>query len=132
MEIITTELDPRAEPADLVQDVPHTAVMLPAPVVVQGPVRVQELPRTSSGMHTVTVGTTPKRVLTADPRRAKALLVSRTADMYFGGSQAEALGGYGAWWPLGTVLPLHHCDEVWISAVSGTTDITVITESWSG
>lgn len=69
------QMDP--DDAEILQseDVPLTAV----PVVIQGPVRVQQLPRKSPGARTLVVTSAPQLIFPADPHRASCVLLSAGA-----------------------------------------------------
>jgi hypothetical protein len=124
--------DPRPDAEDLVQDAEPTPALMTVPVALDGPVRTQQLPRSSSGRRTVRVGTTPRRVLSADPRRARTLILPQSNTITLGSSQSEATGTYAAVWPAWLPLELFDADELWIAAPAGDTDVTVITENWAG
>jgi hypothetical protein len=126
-------IDPRADIDDVLQDVPDPAAMMPAPVQQQGPIDVRQLPRDDGGAFSVQVTSQPRRVLTADPRRASAVLMPRSQDIYWGRSPAQCSGGYAAWWPVGVRLDIEHTGEVWVATGAGlTTDVTVSTTQWTG
>lgn len=131
---VNTDYDGTPDNDQVMQD--ERPPMPVIPVRVEGPVRTAELPARGSGFTTVVVGTDGARILTADPRRKSTLLLPVDADIWLGDSQAQVrvpttgdpIGGF---WPAGTPCPLNTCDEVWASASSATTRITVISEQWA-
>jgi hypothetical protein len=124
--------DPRPDTDELLQDSDPTPGMVTIPVCVEGPVRTQQMPRTAGVRRTVTVGTSPKRVLTADPRRASVVLLAQGNPITVGSSQSEATGAYAALWPAWTPLTLSDTEELWVAAPAGDTSLTVLTDAWAG
>ena len=124
--------DPNPTPAELTQDELPAPALPSVPVVVQGPTRVQQLPRVSGGSKTVSVGTTPVRVLGADPRRAEVQLYSWDNDLAYGESQGEAASVYAARWPKGVTKTIRHTGELWLASATATTSVTLDVENWAG
>lgn len=117
------------DPEDVLQ------VEAPEPVVqvrTVGPVRVQELPRVSAGIRGLTVGTSPRQLLTSDPHRARATILA-AGDVLLGGSAQEVAGGQPGLWPAGQVLEFGATDELWAAVATGPDDtqVTVIQERWA-
>ncbi|MBW5252043.1 hypothetical protein JGS39_24090 [Streptomyces sp. P01-B04] len=118
------------DPDDVLQ------VEAPEPVVQVrpvGPVRVQDLPRVSAGIRGLTVPDgPPKQLLTADPHRATATIITSDLAILIGGSAQDIQGGQPGQLPAGTVLKFGATDELWATALGGTvTTVTVIQERWA-
>ena len=102
-------------------------------VCVDGPVQTRELPAKFAGMSTlkgVTSGPAVQ-ILYKDYRRKSATINALNANIILGSSQAQAAANSGATWPANVPLVITSYEEVWVSAVSTTTDISVIIESWA-
>jgi hypothetical protein len=112
------------------------------PVVVAGPVRVQQLP--SKGGMSMTVKVQPARSVSAaaggtatrrfngDPRRKRLLLIATDQPFYYGFDQEMVESGNAAVWPINVPLSVEHCDQFWVaSANSAGTLLSVIREDWS-
>lgn len=106
-------------------------------VTVRGPVRTQELPRRAGATFTRTVpamsGTVPAlRVLAADHKRARAVIMSIGQNMLVAFSQASAQDASRmALWPANVPFPVTTATEVWVASSTATTSISVITELWA-
>jgi hypothetical protein len=106
-------------------------------VTVSGPVRTQELPRRAGATFTRTVGTltgtTPAvRVLTADHKRARAVLMSVGQNMLVAFNQGSAQDASRMiLWPANSAFVVTTATEVWVAAATGTTSIGVATELWA-
>lgn len=106
---------------------------------IEAPVRTQDLPRKSASSRTWTVGTLAsaggpgaKRVLSAQPRRALARLLSTGQVMLVAFSQnAAQQPDTMALWPAGSVLQITTDTEVWVASTTGTTQVSVIAEFWA-
>lgn len=125
------ELQPDT-PEVLQQEVDESPGVIPVCVHdIHGPVRTQALPRKGGGTRTVPLTTTPKRILTADHRRYKATL-SGDADILVAFTQASAqdVSTMATVWSK-TQLKITAAVEVWVQAVSGTANLSVITERWA-
>lgn len=98
------------------------------------PVRVSVLPRVGGATRTRTIGTTAPgvRVLTADPRRARAVLMCIDQAMYVAYSKAAAEDlSTMAVWPAGTPLTIEAVTEVWVIADTAAAAVSIITEVWA-
>lgn len=103
-----------------------------AHVVVDGPVRTQDLPHKAAAAFSKTIGTTPVRILRADHRRATAQVMSIGGNMWFAFSESAAAGtGTSAQWPQNTTMTLTADVDLWVYAVSGTTLVSVKVEQWA-
>lgn len=112
------------------------------PVVVEGPVRTEQLPSRLGDARTFKV--IPARsVLThtsgdvtfhgkKDSRRRKILLLSTDQPFYYGMDQEMVESGNAAIWPINVPLPIEHTDEFFLASanVAGST-ISIIREDWS-
>lgn len=126
------ELEPTAEEITQVETVPLSAI----PVTVEGPVRVQNLPRKSAAGRTMLIGTTAVRVLHADPHRAKAVLMGISA------TPATILIGFTRFafgtdttavvtWPTGQPFTIEAVTEVWVASDGTSTGLTMYRENWA-
>jgi hypothetical protein len=120
------------EQRDGLPEIPIPAV----PVHVDGPVQTHQLPPRTSVFRTITVGAVPTELLARDLRRQRAYIYSFDQDILVALRQSEAGSAApytqgGARWPKGVALPLNGSAQVWVSAVTGTSSVTVVTESWA-
>lgn len=122
---------PQIEPdrSELLQEEYDTPAI---PVCIKDPVRTTELPSRFAGMRTVPQVTSgaPVQLLFKDYRRKSATINALNANIILGGTQSQADLG-GATWPANVPLVVTSYEEVWAKAVSTTTDISVIIESWA-
>jgi hypothetical protein len=112
---------------------PDTWAEPPVYVIIRGPIRAQEVPAKANGSKGYQVSDAmTTRVLTADPHRSRALVVSLAQPFRFAGTQGE-LGGQCAVWPAATPLEIKAVDELWVQcATAATTDtISVFQEHWA-
>lgn len=102
-------------------------------VRIEGPTQTRELPAKFAGMGTVRGVTSGPAVqlLWKDYRRKTATINALSGNIILGSSQAQASASSGAVWPANVPLVVTSYEEVWVSAVSTTTDISVILESWA-
>lgn len=101
------------------------------PVKIVEPVETRELPSKRMSIRTVTVGTPAGvKVLSEDPRRRSATLISRTADLLIGTTQAQAQLS-GAWLPSLTSHRYTSRSELWAISTGANTDVSVIEEYWA-
>lgn len=104
---------------------------------VKTPVRAQLLPRKSGATRTRVVdGTRSLPILTADPRRASAILISADAPFRVALSEATSQDEPTmAQWPANVPLTLTCTTDVYVKAAGATPDVTcelsVITENWA-
>ena len=77
------------------------------PVEVEGKVRVLRLPNRSSSVEAFAMDATLRRVMGADPKRARAVLVSSVAWRY-----ARSTTGTTFPVPANIIFPISHADEV--------------------
>jgi hypothetical protein len=129
--VTTNELQPDVQ--DVLQVEEPAGVEPVVKVEQQGPVRVQELPHKAAATFnrdiTESVGQVP--LLRADPRRAQAILIADGA-FYVAMNVASAQDpSRMAEWPPLVPLTITATTDVWVRAVTGTANLSVITESWA-
>ncbi len=129
-----TELQP--DTGEVLQEEPQQYTAIPVCVEdVQGPVRVQALPRKTGSTRTRTVGTTRAvPVLEADPRRAQAVLMSMDQEMLVGFSEASAQDpSTMSLWPAGVPFVITAVVDVYVlcAVESETTQVSITTELWA-
>lgn len=101
-------------------------------VRIVGPAKVQQLPHKGGSTRTRTIGTTPVRMLSADHRRARAVLMSVGANALFAlGKEQAADPSTMALWPQNVSFVVTTDTEVWAAAATGTTSMSVMTELWA-
>lgn len=115
------------EPDDVLQETGYDVKAVP--VCVEEPVRTQELPARSGACYQAQVDTTGARILGRDPRRKSATIIGISQDLRLGTTQANALAG--ARIPAVVPFVISHIDEVWAATLTGTTEVSVITEQWA-
>lgn len=129
----TNEFQPPV-PVVLQEETPYGATAEP-PVNVRtiGPVRTQETPHKAGATFTkAAITTAPQRLLTADHRRAKVVLVSIGQNMLVAFSNAAAQDpSRMALWPANVPLTLTNDSEVWVASATATTSVSVVTELWA-
>lgn len=124
------------------------------PVVVEGPVRVQELPSKAAGYRRVVASLTqPQKVLGRDPRRRRMVLqvydaTGTTHGVFYGATRTEVAPGETGGAPqfaarLGVTLPaggvpvasplleLTGMDELWVLADTAACELSVSVEQWA-
>lgn len=99
---------------------------------VETPVRTQELPRKGGTTRTRTVGLTPIRVLAADHKRAKAVIVSigQNVLIALGREQAQDPSTM-ALWPQNVPYTATCVSEIWVASATATTSVSIISELWA-
>lgn len=97
------------------------------PVNVVGPVLVQSQPARIGWSTVEFLSTTPTRVLSADMKRASALLVCASAWKY-----RSSQRGLAVTIPANVILPIEHAGEVWAASASGTeVELGIIGETYA-
>lgn len=128
---MTDDVDLSPTVGEIVQEQPPAADP-PVAVQIVGPVRSQALSRVSAGIRARTLdATTPVRLLTADPSRAVARLITNTDAILIAGSAPELISGAPGTIPAALVVEFTAADEVWAMAASGTATVTVVQERWA-
>lgn len=131
------EFQPDTDEVLQVEDISPVGKAPAVDVAVRGPVRTQELPHKAGATFSRSVGTltatTPAaRVLSADHKRARAVIMSVGQNMYVAFSQASAQDvSRMALWPSGVAFVVTTATEVWVVAATGTTTVSVVTELWA-
>lgn len=123
------------DPDEIVQDQdPYEG--RPIDVKVCAPVQTREVPAAGHpGYFTAqAVGAAVAvRLLALEPRRKYATIIAQSQDVWISTSQAGAQAGAGGAMRIPAVVPyvIGHMHEVWVAAVTGTTDVSVETVNWS-
>lgn len=117
---------------DVLQEEPELDVPAVA-VAVAGPVRTQQLPRKGGATRTYELSSTVvKELLTADPRRARATLVSHSEDFLVAYSLAGAEHPSSmARIPKNVLFEVGATVDVFVMAQANTTTLSVVTEMWA-
>lgn len=126
--------EPQLEPdMDEVLQEEHDYAPPSVAVDVCGPVRIQALPRKGGATRTVQLdAVTARQVLTADPRRGRALLVSFDEDFLVAYSATAATApATMARWPKRVPLEVAATVEVYVMAQANTTSLSVLQEAWA-
>jgi hypothetical protein len=99
----------------------------------QGPVRTQSLPRKAGATRTITVNAlpTPFRLLTANPRRAQAIIIADLPIRVALNAAAAQDEGTMALWPGLVPLTVTATTEVWVAAETGQASVSVVSEFWA-
>lgn len=109
--------------------------MTSIPVQVKGidsPVRTQALPRKGGSTRTITLGTTPIRILRANHLRGNVKLMSIGQAFLFCFNEGSAADpSTMAAWPAGTPYQCDATIELWVASATATTQLSVITENWA-
>lgn len=127
----TVDLQPQVD--EVLQVEAEELTTVPVRVAeVCAPVRVQALPRKAASSRTRRLGADrAERVLLADHRRARAVLVA-PAPFLVGFSEASAQDASTmAWWPGGVPFECGAVAEVWVRAAAEATEVSVVTERWA-
>lgn len=134
--------DPNPDSSDVWQNEEEYGRPVTVPVCVENPVRTQELPTRLGSMRTAAVpaldvGGQPVRLLSADPRRRRAVVyLGANQTLQLGATQKECIGPFafqiasGATSPL--LLEFFSCDELWAVRATVATTVGVIEERWTG
>lgn len=107
-------------------------IVVPVRLVGSIPVPVDNVPLRLGGMGTLSVGTTPVRLVNEDARRG-ALVLACTGAARIARTQQEAQNSrtsfllsssYGPW-------RFHFVDELWVRGDAGTVNVSFLVESWA-
>ena len=127
-------MDTTPRPEEVVQS-EDSERLQPIPVEIATPLETRELPAKFAGYRTEpAVGTgVGARLLTLEPRRKSAVILSMDQDLWISGSQAGAQAGFSSAFRVKANVPftIDHMDEVWACAVTGVTDVSVMSIFWS-
>lgn len=131
-----TPVDLKPDTGDVVGEEPSPLEAIP--VIIKGAVETRALGarriafRTVQGVPVAVAGVTPAmKLASSDPRRASISFMGVTGDIYVGATQASAAVGVGARFPFNTFFTLNSGQELWVSATSGTTDVSVVEQYWA-
>lgn len=134
--------DPNPDSEDVWQNEGYDRKPVTVPVYVENPVRTQQLPTCLGSMRTAAVpaldvGGTPVRLLSADPRRRRAVVyLGANQTLQLGATQKECIGPFAFAVASGTTTPLLleflSCDELWAVRATVETTVGVIEERWTG
>ena len=96
------------------------------PVEIEGKARVIHLPNRASSVEQFAMDATLRRVMGADPKRARAVLTSSVAWRY-----ARSTTGMTFPVPANSLLVITHADEVCARAETGTGNLGILGEYWA-
>lgn len=101
-------------------------------VIIDGPIRTQDLPRKSAASRTRTLTTTVQKILSADHRRASARIISigQPILIAFNSASASDPSTCGVW-PANLAFVLTADSELWVGSQTGTTSLSIFTEFWA-
>lgn len=122
---------------ELLQVEEPSVPITPIPVVVEGQVRMQELPSPQVVVVQVFCDSTggfiqPQRLLGEDPRRRMARIVGDSQKIRVGTSQKQVMSPDTCLlWPSGLPLPITGKTEIWVAADTATTRVSAICEQWA-
>lgn len=123
------------EPDEIVQAEDCGCELTTIPVKVKQVVETREMPGIRAGYKTESdvSSTVAVRLLSLEPRRKSAVIMASDQDIWISSSQAGAQAGASSSFRISAVVPftIDHMDEVWACAVTGTTDISVMSTIWS-
>ena len=100
------------------------------PVVVEGPVRAQDVGSRSGAMRSVAVSQTDIQPLVGADLRRRSLLVWTSAAVRIG-SREDVEAGAAAVTPVNVVIPITHTDAVWVRGDAGAAVVSFILELWT-
>jgi hypothetical protein len=107
----------------------------PVRVTVEGPTRTQELPHKAGAAFTRTLPAspaTPTRLLRADHRRARAVLLALDQPVLIAFSGAAAADPTTmARWPANVSLVITTATDLYVASVSAAATVTLVTEMWA-
>ncbi len=131
-----TELEPDAAEVLQVETDPDDRIPC-LPVVVEGPVRTQALPRKrASGVMRTIKQTEPMQILTEDPFRAEARIFSHDEAIYIGFDEFDFEGlARVILWPALTPFSITARTDVWVQSAGATeadvTALAIYLEHWA-
>jgi hypothetical protein len=128
-------IDLTPDPDEIVQAEETYAPGPPVNVTVCGPAQVRELPAVRAGYKTeqAVTSTLAVKLLPFEPRRKAAYILALSQDIYISSSQGGAQSGASGAMRIPALVPWYigHLDEVWVAAVTGTTDVGAQSDYWS-
>lgn len=117
------------ESVEEVRQVPERPIAVP--VEVDGVVHVHRMPTRHGAMKSTVIGTTTEQVLNRNPKRNRAVLMSRDQAFYAGTDRNDVDQDDAVLWPKDVPLELHHSREVWVKSATATTVLNIISEGWA-
>lgn len=124
---------PQASAAEVMAEEPAAMALRPIPVKVVGPVETRELGALQLAIWSRSVDT-PERVFTRNPKvKSRYLVAGANLNIGVKQSQVNQTTPTGLVWPANTPLPLAAFDELWASAATAGTPVTVglLEEVWT-
>lgn len=129
------DADLQPEPNEVMQqEAPDALTVIPVCVAeVKAPVRTQQLPRKGGSTRTKNIGaTTAVQVARADHRCGQVEIMSIDQNIRVAYSEAACQADSSmSIWPKLVPLTITATVDVWVKAVTGTTDVSVTTERWA-
>lgn len=134
MSAVVPELEPEEE--DVLQQEAPALTSIPVCVTdAKTPLRVQVLPHKGGSTRTRNVGAAAGvQILRADHYRSQVLLMSIDQNMlvaFTKGLDPVQDAPFWGIWPKLVPLPITTAVDVWVASVTGTTNISIITEDWA-
>lgn len=132
--------------AEVQQEEARAASMVPVPVTVEGPVRVQMLPAVTGRMYNVTIMEQAEQIVGYNPRRKRLVLrvtsiAPADADkIAIANTKNDAEDGRGFVlptdaWGGNSSLEITHCEAVWAavlqSSAATTMQLSILDEEWA-
>lgn len=102
----------------------------PVPVVVEGPVRAQDVGSRSGAMRSVNVTQTDLQQLVGADLRRRSLLVWSDAAVRLG-SREDVEADAAAVTPVNVLIPITHTDAIWVRGDAGAAVVSFILELWT-
>ena len=124
------DMQPDTDEILALESSPEPAVL----VHLDTPVRTQDMPRKAGFTRQYTITAGPfQRIAPADHRRACLTLMSVGTSILVAYGQAATgdPNGHTALWPANVPMVIRASVEVWVQAVVGPTQVSVIAEHWA-
>jgi hypothetical protein len=102
----------------------------PVPVVVEGPVRAQQVGSRAGAMRSLNVSQTDVQQLVGADLRRRSLLVWTSAAVRIG-TREDVEAGAAALTPVNVVIPIMHTDAIWVRGDAGAAVVSFILELWT-
>lgn len=135
---MTTPHVPDLQPtvAEVMQVEPPATPLVAVPVLIEGPVRVQQHPRKSAAGRTIPITVNAIRLLPADPHRAQVTIIGigPAGSSILVGFQETAFSGDAAavtTWPVGSPMPVLATTELWVASDGTSTKVSYYRENWA-
>ena len=121
------------EPSEVLQVEEYPAHIPAVPVVVEGPVKSQQLPGIgpwAPGQLTIDA-VTPQQIVGPDPRRKRLVVMAQSASVFLSDSSAGAAGNRRFRTPVDQRHEFTHTGEVWALGDGGTAIVSWYVEFWT-